>query len=724
MSLVGIFLVSVFVCSPLQAQEEDLSVVEDWMAFTDAENALYHHLTGQAYDLLDERKRKVRTFRTEAQWRARQQDIRKTLGEILGPFPDRTPLNAEVVETIQKDGYRVEHVIYESMPGFEVTSSLFIPDDVEGQAPGIVYCSGHTENGYRSETYQHVILNLVRKGFVVFAFDPVSQGERRQYYDPDEGESRIGGSTNEHSYSAVQAFISGRSQARYMTWDGIRAIDYLVDRPEVDPERIGVTGRSGGGTQSAYISAVDERVQAAAPENYLTNFRRLLQSIAPQDGEQNFYHGIVSEIDHADLVEVRAPKPTLMITTTRDIFNIEGARSTYREASRAYQAFDAGDHLQMVEDDGPHTSTEANREAMYAFFQEHLENPGDSRDEDVQVHSQDELQVTETGQVSTAGNPETVFSLNKQETQAQIDRLEQAREELETHLPAARRSARRLSGYRQPIDVGDPVLTGRYQREGYVIEQYFVEGEGDYPIPYLLFRPDDGGSHPAAVYLHPEGKATHADAGGPIESLVDQGYIVLAPDLLDIGEMGPGDLTGDAYIGNVSYNKWFAAVQIGRSITGVRAGDVNRLTQILLGRSDVTADGITAVAYAEMAPVLLHAASFEPGISEIALMDPLVSYRALVMNKYYMPEYTHAAVAGALQAYDLPDLAATLAPRELLMVNVTDGEGNPAGAEVMEEDLSVVHRAYEAAGADSHLRVTAGETDMTKSRELREWLSR
>lgn len=717
-------LIALLACSSVRAQEEDLAVVEDWMAFTDAPNALYHHLTGQAYDLLDERAKHIETLKTRAQWEHRQEVVRKTLTDVIGPFPEKTPLNAEVLETIQRDGFRVEHLIYESMPGFDVTASLFVPDDIEGQAPGIVYCSGHTENGYRSETYQHVILNLVRKGFVVLAFDPVSQGERRQYFDPEAGESRIGGSTAEHSYSAVQAFISGRTQARYMTWDGIRAIDYLVERSEVDPDRIGVTGRSGGGTQTAYISAVDDRVQASAPENYLTNFHRLLQSIAPQDGEQNFYHGIARGIDHADLVEVRAPKPTLMILTTRDIFNIQGARSTYREAKNAYRAFGAGDHLQKVEDDGPHTSTEPNREAMYAFFQEHLDNPGSSRDEDVQVFSQEALQVTQTGQVSTSRDPETVFSLNRQETQPQIENLEQARQQLESHLPAAKQAARRLSGYRSPVDVEDPVLTGRYQRDGYLIEQYFVEGEGGYPVPYLLFRPDDVGAHPAAIYLHPEGKAAHADPGGQIESLVEQGYIVLAPDLLDVGEMGPGDLTGDAYIGNVSYNKWFAALQIGRSIVGIQAGDVNRLTRVLLDRSDVTTNGVTGVAYGTLTPVLLHAAAFEPGLSDVALVDPLVSYRTMVENKYYAPEFTHAAVAGALTAYDLPDLAGTLAPRDLLMVNVTDGEGNPAGDDVINRDLSVVRRAFDAARAGGALSIVTGETDVEKQRRLNEWLER
>src|SRR5690606_6078198 len=153
--------------------------------------------------------------------------------------------------------------------------------------------------------------------------DPVGQGERLEYFDPKTGKSSVGGPTIEHSYPGAQAFVTGSSQARYMIWDGIRGVDYLLSRKEVDSDRIGITGRSGGGTQSAYIAAFDERIKAAAPENYITSFTRLFQSIGPQDAEQNFPSGIISGLDHADLLSVRAPKPGLMITTTRDMFSIQ-----------------------------------------------------------------------------------------------------------------------------------------------------------------------------------------------------------------------------------------------------------------------------------------------------------------------------------------------------------------------------------------------------------------
>ncbi len=326
LSLLAFLLLSLNV----SAQNELLVLKDKWLEYTDAANSLYHHLSEQAYIMLKEREEKIAGLQTLSDWQERQELIKETLSDIVGPFPEKTPLNPRIVRTIDKGSYRVEHVIFESQPRFYVTSSLYLPGSLKkkNRNPVIIYCSGHSAEGYRNAVYQHVILNLVKKGFIVFAFDPVGQGERLEYYDVNEGKSVIGGPTSEHSYPGAQAFLTGSSQARYMIWDGIRAVDYLLTRKEVDPSRIGITGRSGGGTQSAYIAAFDNRIFAAAPENYLTNYTRLLQSIGPQDAEQNLFNLISRGLDHPDFLIIRAPKPALMITTTGDMFSIQGAMET------------------------------------------------------------------------------------------------------------------------------------------------------------------------------------------------------------------------------------------------------------------------------------------------------------------------------------------------------------------------------------------------------------
>jgi len=683
--------------------QEDLNIIQDkWLKYSDAGNSLYHYLAEQANDLCEARVEEVAKVKTKGEWSERQKKMRQRIWDAVGPFPEKTLLHAKTISAYEKGGIRVENVIYESLPGFYVTASLFIPENLKKPAPAILFCSGHSSAVYRLQYYQQPLLNLVKKGFVVLAIDPIGQGERLQYYDPETGKSRIGGSTLEHSYSGVQVFLTGHSIARYFIWDGIRGIDYLVSRPEVDSKRIGVHGLSGGGTQTAYISALDDRVVAAAPACYITSYKRLMESIGPQDGEQNFYHGLRNGIDHADLLEVRAPKPTLIMANTRDFFPIQGVRETYQEVKKVYGIFGKPDNLSVVESDHGHGYTRKNREAMYAFFQKYLHQPGSSAEEDVEFFLPEELQKTKTGQVSTSLGGETVFSLNKKEARVLDDNILQSRKNLSGHINEILQSAKKLSGYQEPDNVKDPVFTGRYQRDGYVVEKYFVQGEGNYVIPYLLMIPEKS-NNKALIYLHPRGKRAEAAPGREMEWFVKKGFTVLAPDLIGTGEMGPGDFKGDAYINGISFNIWFSSVIIGRSVVGIRASDVIRLVRILEKNDNIR--DIYGFARSVMTPVMLYAAAFDPSVKRVALVQPYSSYRSIVTNRYYNPAFVFGLVPGALTAYDLPDLAASLAPRKLLIAGIENEDGTYIDPKMVEQDFGVIERSYHLKKADEQMKV-------------------
>ena len=715
-----------FTSGLILAQDENLSVIKGWLKYSDRENALYRHITDQGLDYLNKRAAGVDRLATKEGWLKRQVLVHKVLMDIVGPFPEKTPLNAQVVAVIKKTGFRMEKIIFESQPKFYVTACLYLPEGIVKKRPAIIYCSGHSNEGFRNLPYQHIILNLVKKGFIVFAFDPVGQGERLQYYEPEFGESRIGFPTLEHSYPGAQCFLIGSSQARHMIWDGIRAVDYLLTREEVDGKRLGITGRSGGGTQSAYIAAFDDRILATAPECYITSFKRLIESIGPQDAEQNFYHGWAKGIDHADLLEVRAPKPALLITTTRDFFSIQGARETTKEIKTAYRAFGKEEYIMQVEDDAEHAPTKKNLEATYAFFQKHLNLPGKNEDEEVAYLTSEELRVTTTGQVSTSLGGETVFSLNLIEAQKSLEKLEHARQNLNLHLSNIKTNAAKMSGYLEPVKNNPAVFTGRYQRNGYSIEKYFLPGEGDYVIPFLLFVPDKKGIHPVVVYLNPKGKSAEANTGQEIEWFVNKGCIVLAPDLPGYGEMGPGIFTGDAYNfkpGKAYYNIWFASIQIARSLTGIHAGDLVRLINYSKSLEKADPSRIFAIAKGELCPVLLHAANFDPTISKIGLVEPLVSYRTILVNQYYQPVFIPPSVAGALEFYDLPDLCASLAPRPLLMVNVLNHIGKPAQKELLSKEYNFVRGYYKSLGAEKKFRIYMQEPYNVMDDIFTEWLS-
>lgn len=702
--------------------QDELDVVTNkWLTYSQAPDFLYNHITEQAVSLLDRRAEEIAGLGSLSEWKHRQEKLHETLLDIVGPFPEKTPLNARITRTIEKDNFRVEHIIFESQPDFYVTASLFIPAGLKKntKAPAIIYCSGHSADGYRNITYQQVILNLVIKGFIVLAFDPVGQGERLEYLNEKTSQSVFGDPTHEHSYPGTQMFITGSSLARYMIWDGIRAVDYLMTRKEVDAERIGITGRSGGGTQSAYIAAMDDRVFAAAPECYITNFTRLLQTIGCQDAEQNLFNGIARGIDHADLLSVRAPKPALMITTTRDYFSIQGARETEKEVALIYKYYGKESNFGRAEDDSGHASTQKNREALYAFFQHHLNNPGNSKDIKVEPLSASEMRVTATGQVSSSLGGETLFSLNRKEAATLIDKLRLSQSDSSSHLLKVINSAVRLSGYHEPADIDEPVFTGRFQHNGYVIEQYFVKGEGNYIIPYLLFVPEKPNSK-ALVYLHPSGKSCQASGDGEIIWFVRNGFTVLAPDLIGLGETGPGAFEGDAYINSVSHNIFYASMLIGRSIIGIRTGDVVRLVRLLQKKHAFRE--IYAVALKELSPVLLHAAAFEPAISRIALIHPCSSYQSIVMNRFYNSSFVHSTVPGAIKCYDLPDLAACLVPRRLTMAGITDGNNIPLNKSQIDNDMRTVKTTYQYSKAENQLNILLLEPDEKPFAVYADWI--
>ncbi len=681
------------------AQEaEVLNVFDRWIEWTDGKNMLVHQLNKQAFGYLDIRDKEVAALKTKEDWINRQNKVKGILKTTVGPFPEKTPLNPKITGVVKKDGFRIEKVIYESMPNLYVTACLFIPDGAVKSTPAIIQVSGHGFPAFRSPGTQKQLYNLVKRGFIVFAIDPFGQGERLQYWDDVKKVSMMGTSpTSEHSYFGNQMFISGISPIRYFIWDGIRGVDYLLTRKEVDPGRIGIFGCSGGGTQTTFIAAFDDRIAAACPGCYITGFRRLLESIGPQDAEQNLYRGVLNGITHADLLEVRAPKPLLISSTTRDFFSIQGAIETFQEVQLAYKVFGKEGEAGQVFDDAGHGFNK-NITAIYAFFQKVFKLPGITEELDFAGFKPEDLQVTATGQLSTSIGGDLAFNISEREAQKLIKKINDSRNNIDAHLKNVVTKAKAISGYIAPGNEGKPVFRGRYQRNGYAVEMYALHGEGKTIVPLLLFVPAGGNNFPCIIYLNPAGKSADAAAGGKIEQLVKQGYIVAAPDVIGTGETAAN---GDA-----------EAVLLGRSVAGMQASDVVRVLIFLKNRSDVNVKKIGGMAFGEMGPVMLHAVAFNNSISTVSLSGSLISYRSIVLNKFYNTGFAGNAVAGALNSYDLPDLIACIAPRKIALVDLKDQMKQTAGNGLVEEELAFPEKVYTRKNVPKNINILPATNDL------------
>src|SRR4051812_6874149 len=386
---------------------------------TGLDGQLDRYLTAIAKQQWEARAAKIAAIRTRAEVAARQQYIRKQLVEEVGGFPEKTPLNARITGTLDRGDYKVEKLIFESQPRHFVTANVFVPTKARPPYPAVLGTAGHSGDGKAYELYQRVWVSLARRGFLVLAFDPPGQGERLEYLDAA-GKSRLGaGGAAEHSMEGLQCLLTGTTVARYFIWDGIRAFDYLLTRPDVDPKRIAVTGNSGGGTQSSYMAAFEPRLAAAAPSCYLTSWEKLWSGPGPQDAEQVFPNFLKDGLDFPDFLIAFAPKPVQMATAIRDFFPIDGARATFAEARRIFDVVGAPDHMGYFEFDDPHGWSLPRRQATYRWLARWLQGREDNGAEpEGKLDSAHDLQCTETGQVGTSFSAaETVQSLNAAEAE-------------------------------------------------------------------------------------------------------------------------------------------------------------------------------------------------------------------------------------------------------------------------------------------------------------------
>jgi dienelactone hydrolase len=699
----------------LVQEPEDLNVFQQWLRWNNPGTFLINYLNKQAFSYYDRRDGEIARLKTVGDWHNRQARVRDILAEIIGAFPEKTPLNPRITGIIKKDGYRIEKVIFESFAGSYVTGCLYIPERVKGRIPAILNVIGHNQEAFRNPLYQAINYNLVKKGMIVLAIDPPGQGEHVQNYDPAVKFSSIGYTVIEHCYFGNQCFLSGYSCAKYFIWDGIRAIDYLITRKEVDPERIGVTGFSGGGTVTSYIAALDDRVKVSIPCSWANASRRLLETKGAPDAEALLYHGTAKGITHEDLLELRAPKPTLLTFVSRDEYLcLQGAREAFQEAKKTYELMGHPENLEMVEDDSKHWMTPKIRLKMYSFFMKHFNLQGDPSELEADILPVEDLKVTPTGQVSTFLGGKLIFDDIREETSKLIVNLEKSRQDIGTHLDLVKIKAKELSGFIAPDHgAGVPFINGRYQREGYSVGKYAIAGEGDYAIPILLFVPDDGlDSHAALVYVHPAGKDAEAKAGGEIEKLVRKGYVVAAVDVLGIGETKNTAARG--------LTDGYTAVLIGRSVVGIQAGDLIRVVDFLKAWKNVDPVKIGAVGINEMCLPLLHAAAFDASIGNMVLIGSPVSFRSIAMNRLYHIGFTRReggdywhpyeldfswGVAGALTAYDLPDLIGCIAPRKVVLAGLKDQMLEPASDELVNQELNFPRSAYSLQNAPDNLKV-------------------
>lgn len=697
--------------SSVAAQKnEEMDFAASLAEFHTIKDMLPAHVNRLAQSLLDERQQKIARLATPQEIAERKIYIRERMERAVGGFPARTPLNPRVVGVIERQDYKIEKVIFESQPGFYVTANLYLPKKGRAPYPGILFPLGHEPGGKAYPVWQQMLGAFAKKGYVALTWDPVGQGERVQFYDADFAETKLTYATTEHTMLGIQCLLAGDNMARYTIWDGLRALDYLASRPEVDATRIGCTGNSGGGTHTAYLSALDDRIQVAAPSCYVTSWRRLLQTIGPQDAEQVLLPWLREGLEQADFIHAFAPKPYFILSAIRDFFAISGSRESYTEVKRSYAVLGASDNLSMFEADDEHGYSKPRRLVAYRWFSRWLKGVEDQEPEpEVEIADEEELRCTTSGQLATSLEGETVFSLNRK----RVAQLKQKKppltkaKELPAYQEEIRQRVKQASHFELLKAPVETKFYGEIARTGYRIKKLVYESEPGIIIPSLLFVPDTTEARkPAVLYVHGRGKAIEANPGGELEQLVRTGFIVLAIDLRGVGETRIDESKRDGdflrYFGN--YDDAMTALLVDKPLVGMRAQDICRGVDLLSAQAEVDGARIYGFGKESGAVPLLYAATLDQRLKKMALEEMLISYQWIIANRIHRQVFEQV-VAGALKYYDFADLVSALAPRSVWLVNTVNGLGQQVGIAEVSKQYEGAQKAFRLADAETSLRI-------------------
>jgi cephalosporin-C deacetylase-like acetyl esterase len=601
---------------------------------------------------------------------ARQHWVRDTFWKLAGGMPERTPLHQRTVGSFERSGYRVEKLVYESVPNFHIPANLYIPTNRKPPFPGVLFQMGHTRNGKAGETYQRCCQGLAKLGYLVLGFDPMGQGERVYYPDSSGQRSRLANPDSEHTTPGRQMLLNGDTATRMQVWDAIRSLDVLAAHPQVDPNRLASAGQSGGGTLTMLLAAVDDRLAAAAVSSGNTENvanPNLNPPGATDDAEQNLIGSGPLGFDRWDLLYPFAPKPLLISVSDADFFNtyspeyIHNGWEEFRKLRDAYIKLGATDHLKWADTPLPHALAYDSRMQVYNWFGRWLLKETDPVTEEPPTEPEKDavLWVADTGSMVRSFHSETPFTLNR------ARQVKTEPKPLDQLIAAARPPAGRR-----------PLIMRQARWRGLSVQALDVGTARQAFVPAWLYLPEErDASKPVLLLLEPGGRNGRWQEDGLYHQLALRGFAVCAMDVRGIGDMTPEASRGafDYARGHANEENYaWASLIFGKPLVGQRVTDILAMAAGLRAHPDLGGAKVKVAALDKMTVPALFAASLDPEISEINLAGGLVSYRSVVETERYSAAFANF-VFDMLSHTDLPEVAASLAPRRLVLAGTVDG---------------------------------------------------
>ncbi len=570
------------------------------------------------------------------EWKARRAEVRKQFLYILGldPMPARTPLRARVTGQFERDGYRVEKVVFQSMPGLYVTGNLYVPDGARRQ-PAVLYLCGHSPGPWGAKVdYQHHGIWFARHGYVAFLIDTIEFGEVPGIHH------------GAHDLEMWEWLSLGYTPAGPEVWNAIRALDYLEARPEVDPARVAVTGISGGGAITWFAAAADERFQAAVPVCATWTVGHHVALDVVHHNCDCIYFRNTFLLDLPPVAALIAPRPLKIVSARRDgAFPEAGYRDVYRRVRRIYELYGAGDRIAEYDHDAPHADILPFRKEAGEWINRWLKNDFTPFDEgEIKKEEPAALTVLDRYPADAVNGyvHKTFISAAEVRPPRTLAQWKQRRAILLAELRD--KSLRGFPAARVPLQPSRQENKDWSSRYAQAWRVEFTTEEGIRVTGQLWVPRSPKPSYPGLIYVKGRGDVVYPIDYDPLLGVLGTHVtLVLQPRAVDY----PMNNYKQATVKHT-------AALLGTTLETMQLWDLLRAVDYLFEQEGLRLSSLSVYARKEMAVPALYAAALDERISRLVLDDPPYSH------------WQGPAVLNALRFTDLPEIAALAAPREIV----------------------------------------------------------
>ena len=634
-------------------------------------------------------------------WLERRTRLRAAMFQAMGSFPDKPcPLEPRVVGVLKRNGYRIEKLIFQSRPDVWVTACAYVPETVSGRAPAVLVVHGHWPWARRDPVVQARCLGLVHLGFFVLAVDAFGAGER--YPVPASG-------TYHGALFGSTLWPVGKTLLGMQVYDNRRAVDYLRSRPEVDGDRLGITGASGGGNQSMYAGALDERFRAVVPVCSVGTYQAYLHAACCVC---EVLPGGLRLAEEGDVLALVAPRALMVINATKDAYQFsvgEAARSVDR-ARKVFALYQVPEKIKHAVFDSGHDYNQPMRETMYGWMTQWLKNEGDGKpipEPKHEIEKPEDLRCfPDESRPKDFLFPPTFAAREAKNLVAKQAAIKPDHaEEWESTAVYLRDRLRKDIFGDFPALPQAPVQLGKTEVEGGVATTpLMLQTEPGLLLPVTLKSVvGKEGKQPACILLHLDGQA-EAIKHRLASALVAKGWTLLAPDLRATGASQP---PGDAVAGAPDHNSAEHALWLGRPLLGQWAFDVLCILEWLASQPTLDPRRVMVAGLGQAGIVALCAAGlFDDRISAVLTLSMPVTY--VTETAYPAGTRMGLLAPGILRLGDIPQLAALSAPRRLILADGTTAQGKKLTEKYLKEAFAFTRDMYKLYKAGNKLTLTEG----------------